>query len=207
MRTRVYAAIAAVGSVGLVLAILLVSGAVNFGDHASARSKASVGRFSDRTSSSCSKLGRPRDGDPLFGGTATTVTTAQAVAGFPVLVPDVPAARLANLSQAWIAGRDVALVFAQGKVTITMTRANYSDALREFRRFIREMHADAVIGRVQGQPTLVITPRTDGCGSNPAVVEFKHQGINVNIVSHTYSTDTLLAIADSLRPRPAGQGQ
>ena len=84
-----------------------------------------------------------------------------------------------------------------------MAPANYSNARTEFRRFIRENHAAAVIGHVHRHPALVITPRTDGCGSNPALVEFKHNGIDVNIYSASYGTQTLLSVADGLVPLPA----
>ena len=100
MRKWVYGAIATVGSLGLVLAILVVTGVF--------RSGGSV---------ACSKLATSPG---LFNGTATTVTTAQAVARYPVLLPGVPAARLANLSQAWVAGRTVELIFGQGKISIDM---------------------------------------------------------------------------------------
>jgi hypothetical protein len=189
MRKWIYGAIATAGSLGLVLAILAVTGVFRSGSKAV-----------------CSYLATA-PGSPLFNGTATTVTAAQVVARYPVLTPDVPAARLANLSQTWVAGRRVALIFGRDKVTIEMAPANYRDALKEFQRFVAQTHARAVVGRVHGQPALVITPRTDGCGSNPAWVEFKHDGIDINIISRSYSTDTLLTVADSLRYRQVAPGQ
>lgn len=189
MRKWVYGAVATVGSLGLVLVILVVTGVFRSG-----------GRVS------CSYLAAS-PGNLLFNGTATTVTTAQAVARYPVLIPDVPAARLANLSQAWVAHRTVELIFGGGKVTIEMKPANYGNPLKEFQRFVAQNLARAVVGRVHGQAALVISPRTDGCGSNPALVEFKHDGIDINIISRSYGTDTLLAVADSLRKRQVAAGQ
>ena len=54
----------------------------------------------------------------LFNGTNTTVAIAQTVARYQVPIPDVPTARLANLTQAWVSSRNVALIFDRGKVTI-----------------------------------------------------------------------------------------
>jgi hypothetical protein len=121
MRKWVYGAMATIGSLGLVLAILLASGV-----------------FTSGTSAQCRKAYGPAGDGPLFNVTATTIATAQDVAGFPVLMPDVPAAQLPNLSQTWVAQRTVALVFAQGKISITMARANYGNALKDFRRVIRK---------------------------------------------------------------------
>jgi hypothetical protein len=190
MRKWVYGAIATVASLGQVLTILLVSGVFKSGGQVA-----------------CSYLGTPPGGGPLPGGATTTVATAQSTARFPVLMPDVPAARLANLTETQVYGRTVALIFDRGKVTITMARANYGNALKMFQRFIRQFHAVAAIDHVRGQPALVISPRTDGCGSNPAWVEFKHHGIDINIYSHNYGTDVLLSVADSLRRRVTSPGQ
>jgi hypothetical protein len=52
---------------------------------------------------------------------------------------------------------------------------------------------------VHRQPALVITPRTDSCGSNPAWVEFEHSGIDINIYSSGYGTGTLPSVANSLK--------
>ena len=51
-----------------------------------------------------------------------------------------------------------------------MAPAAYRNALHDFRKFIAQNHVTAAIGRVQGQPALVITRHTDRCGSNPAWV-------------------------------------
>jgi hypothetical protein len=186
MRKWIFVAGAVVGCLGLIAAVVLVIGVMRSG-----------------ASSACSKGGGPRNGSPLGPSRTTTVAGAQAAAGFPVLVPHVQAARPANLTRAWVDDRRrVALVFAAGKVTITLARASYSDAMTEFRRFIDQNHAAATIGRVHKHPALVISPRTDGCGSNPAWVEFDHRGIDINIYSTSYGTETLLAVADSLLALP-----
>lgn len=187
MRKLVFVVVAVVGCLGLIAAVVLVSGVMRSGG-----------------STECSRLTGPRNGSPLGAGRTTTIAVAQDTARFPVLVPHVPAARPANLTHAWIDGRShVALVFAGGKVTITLARAIYPDALTDFRRFIAQNHVTAVIGRVLKHPALVISPRTDICGSNPAWVEFDYRGTDINVYSTTYGTDMLLSVADSLDPAPA----
>ena len=84
---------------------------------------------------------------------------------------------------------------------IIFAPAHYINARAHFEKFITQNHATAVIGHVHKHPALVIAPNTDACGSNPAVVEFDHKGIDVTIYSGSYGTDTLLAIANSLRQR------
>jgi hypothetical protein len=187
MRKWIYAALAAAGGLGLVLAIVLVTGVVRLGG-----------------TPQCSEGGsRPGEG-PLGGGKTTTLAGAQSVARLAVLTPDVRAARLSNLTQVWVNNqRNVALVFAHGKVMITFWPATYSNARKEFERFIAQNHVTATIGNVHRHPALVITPHTDSCGSNPAWVEFKRAGIDINVYSSGYGTSTLLSVADSLRPRIA----
>jgi hypothetical protein len=185
MRKRVYISVAAVACLGLILAIVLVSGVVKLGG-----------------TTECSKGGSPPGSSPIAGGKETTLTHAQSVARFPVLMPDVHAARLSNLSKTWVNDqRWVVLEFAGGKVTVMQAPANYSSAIKEFQRFVAHSHVTAAIGHVHRDPALVIEPHTDGCGSNPAWVEFDHNGIDINVYSGSYGTDTLLAVADSLRRR------
>jgi len=68
-----------------------------------------------------------------------------------------------------------------------------------FKAFIAENNATAAMGQVNGQPALVIEPNTDAPRSNPAWVEFNRNGIDINVVSSSYGTDTLLAVADSMQ--------
>ncbi len=184
MRGWIYGAMAVVVGVAVIAGILLATGVL--------RHNGAV---------VCSKLAVPPGQGPLENGQKATIARAQSVAGFPVLIPDARAASRSNLTQTWVDNRpEVALVFARGKVTITMAPAIYGNAGNEFRRFIAQNHATAVIGHVHRQPALVITRRTDACGSNPAWVEFKHSGIDINIYSASYGTSTLLSVADRLRP-------
>jgi hypothetical protein len=183
MRKWIYAAIATASGLGLIVGTVLVTGVVKL-DH----------------TATCSKIASRPGGGPLGDGKKTTVAEAQSSAGFPVLIPDVQEARLSNLSQTWInSQRHVAMTFAHGKVTMLLARAMYTNALKNFQRFIRQNHATAAISHVHRQPALVITPDTDACGSNPAWVEFEHNGIDINIYSHGYGTSTLLSIASSLK--------
>ena len=185
MRRRRYIGIAVLGGVGLILTLVAVSGPTIFSDGVQ-----------------CSQVAVPPDEGPIMGGTATTITTAQLVVRFPVPTPDNQSANPSNLTQTWVNNqRYVALVYAGGKVTITMAPALYPSALREFTRFIAQNGSVAQIGRVRGQPALVITPHTDACASNPAWVELDRKGIDINIYSGSFGTDTLLSIAASLRER------
>jgi hypothetical protein len=185
MRNRIGIVLAAGGSLGLILAIVLVTGVMRSGG-----------------SARCSIVAGPRNGSPLFGGRITTVAGAQEAAGFPVLVPDVQAARLANLTHTWVNDQGyVALVFAAGKVTITLAPAIYSNALSDYQRFIAQTNAAATIVYVHGQPALVITPHTDACGTNPAWIELDRRGTDINIYSSSYGTDALLPVAGSLMQR------
>lgn len=187
MRRWTYAVVAAVGALGLVLAIVFASGV---GQH-------------DQTLV-CSKLAPIPADEPPPGETATTLAGAQSTAGFAVLTPDARAASRSNLTLVWANKHNVSLTFAHGKVRITFTRpASYGNARKAFERFVAHNRASATIGRVHQHPALVITPDTDGCGSNPAWVEFERSGIDINIYSASYGTGTLLAIADSLKPRTA----
>jgi hypothetical protein len=135
----------------------------------------------------------------------TTVAGAQAAAGFPVPVPNDAAASPANMTQAWVNKHngEVALVFDKGKIDITMARATQQKDLRYFQAFVSQKNKNRVtdaIGQVNGRPALVITPNTSAiCHCNPAVVEFNRNGIDVSIYSSTYGTDTLYAIANSMR--------
>ena len=148
----------------------------------------------------------------LTGAEKTTVAGAEAKAGHPVPVPSTAAASRANLTQAWVSSntlprkeRQVALVFDKGKVEILMHRATYQSALRYFHAFIAERNQNggvtAEIGQVNGRPALVITPGTNYSHSNPAVVNFWRNGVLIRIFSNikAYGTDTLLAIASSMR--------
>jgi hypothetical protein len=132
---------------------------------------------------------------------------AQAKAGFPVLVPIAAPASQANLTEVWVSrngpGREVALVFDKGKVDILMHRATYQRDLSYFRAFVAQKKKNGVraaIGHVNGRRALIITPNTDALThSNPAVVEFDRNGVDIAIYSHTYGTRTLLAIAKGMQ--------
>jgi hypothetical protein len=147
-------------------------------------------------------LGPPPDlAHPLVNGQATTVANAQAAAGFPVPLPNTAVASQGNLTQAWMDStqQQVALVFDGGKLTIMMWPATYQNPTSEFQTFIAENNATAAIGQVNGQPALVIQPNTDAPRSNPAWVEFDRNGIDINVVSSSYGTDTLLTVANSMQ--------
>lgn len=122
-----------------------------------------TGVFRSGGSVSCSSLAEP-PGSPLIGGTETTVGTAQAFVRYPVLIPDVPAVRLANLSHTYVVHRTVELIFGRGKVAIEMEPGTSGDSLKDFQRFAAQNRASVAIDRVHGQPALVYLQRRDAAG-------------------------------------------
>ena len=150
---------------------------------------------------SAGDLSLPTLAQPFVNGQKTTVADAQAAAGFTVPMPNVTAANSGNLTQTWLDSdqRQVALVFDGGKLTIMMSPATYKDPTSEFETFIAENNAVAALGQVNGQPALVIQPDTDVNKSNAAWVEFEQNGIDVNVVSDSYGTETILKAAESMQ--------
>ena len=99
----------------------------------------------------------------------------------------------------WVNKQDeVALVFDGGKVTVMMWRAIYRDPVSFFKKSRAGINAKTAIVKVNGHPALVVTPHTDPVNPNPAWVEFDWSGIDVNIVSATYGTSALIAVAASM---------
>jgi hypothetical protein len=137
---------------------------------------------------------------PLLGGQQIALANASSAVGFSVPIPDTQVASRGTLTATWaVASRQqVALVFGQGALTATMQPADYKDPASEFSAFVSETNSQASLGKVDGLPTLVITPGTDYYKTNPAWVEFDLNGIDINIFSASYSTDQLLAVADSM---------
>jgi len=94
----------------------------------------------------------------------------------------------------------VALVFAAGKVTLLIRPATYTDVTAWFNMIVAEVPpGTAAVGQVNGEPAVVIQPNTDPYGPNPAWVEFYRNGLDINVISTSYGTDTLLSIADSVQ--------
>jgi hypothetical protein len=139
---------------------------------------------------------------PLLGGQQVSVTAASSVVGFNVPVPKTSIASQGNLTATWaVASRQqVALVFDQGKLDVVMKAAIYQDPTSEYQTFICDTNAKATISQVNGLPALVIPPDTDYSHTNLAWVEFDLSGVNVDIFSASYSTDQLLAVADTMAP-------
>ena len=145
---------------------------------------------------------------PLPGATRTTITGAEASVGFPVALPHDPVARRGDLVEVWEvsdlvgvqeASRQVVdLIFDGGRVTIIMQRATYQDPARWFRAELAEIKTGgAVLGKVNGHPAIVVTPRMDFDKSNPALVEFDWHRIDIYVVSASYGSAVLVRIADS----------
>ncbi|HEV2371771.1 MAG TPA: hypothetical protein VGS19_06330 [Streptosporangiaceae bacterium] len=140
-----------------------------------------------------------------FGPHEKQVTVAQAAAsaGFPVVVPNSALASTKNLAKVWVSpAHQVALVFDHGKITVMMSPAIYHDAAAFFKKLQVGLNGKSEITQVNGQPMLVIFPHTDPGRPNPAWVEFDLGGVDTNVVSQTYGTAALLAIARSMTGQP-----
>ncbi|HEV2371851.1 MAG TPA: hypothetical protein VGS19_06750 [Streptosporangiaceae bacterium] len=137
---------------------------------------------------------------PFLHEKQTTLAGAQAAAGFPVHLPNAPLADAKTLATVWVSPplHQVALVFDHGKVTIMMWPAIYHDPTAFFRKSIAGMSGKNAITQVNGYPTLVTFPHTDPTRANPAWVELDLHGVDTNIISRTYGTTALLAIARSM---------
>ncbi|HEV2376691.1 MAG TPA: hypothetical protein VGS19_31520 [Streptosporangiaceae bacterium] len=137
---------------------------------------------------------------PFLHEKQTTVAGAQAAAGFPVHLPNAPLADAKTLATVWVSPplHQVALVFDHGKVTIMMWPATYHDPMAFFRKSIAGMSGKNTITQVNGHPMLVTFPHTDPTRANPAWAELDLHGVDTNIVSRTYGTTALLAIARSM---------
>ncbi|HEV2372740.1 MAG TPA: hypothetical protein VGS19_11275 [Streptosporangiaceae bacterium] len=161
----------------------------------------SVTACSGQGSSSASGSGPAPDySHPFLHERQTTVAGAQAAAGFPVHVPNAPLANAKTLAKVWVSPplHQVALVFDHGKVTIMMWPAIYHNAMAFFRKSMAGMSGKNVIEQVNGYPVLVTFPHTDRTRANPAWVEFDLHSVDTNVVSQTYGTAALLAIARSM---------
>lgn len=140
--------------------------------------------------------------NPLLDGQQISLASASGTVGFDVPVPDTVVASKANLTATWAvaARQQVALVFDQGELTIVMKPAVYQDPASDYQTFVAENNAKAVVGQVNGQPVLVISPDTDCAQANPAWVEFDLNGVDISIFSASYSTDQLVDVAASMIP-------
>lgn len=142
-----------------------------------------------------------RNNEPLIAARQMTIAEARATAGYPIPLPHASAASQANLTRVWMDSKhEVALVFDNGKITITMQPATYRDPKTRFETFISENRSGKVaMGSVNGQPALVISPNTDAPKTNPAWVKIYRNGTDINVYSHDYGTATLLKIAASIK--------
>ncbi|HEV2377934.1 MAG TPA: hypothetical protein VGS19_37960 [Streptosporangiaceae bacterium] len=150
---------------------------------------------------SVSASGLPTDYSHPFGPHEKQVTVAQAAAsaGYPVTVPTTALANAKTLTTVWVSpAHQVALVFDHGKVTVMMSPAIYHNAAGFFRKLQVGLNGKSQITQVNGYPILVISPHTNPVSPNPAWVEFDLGGVDTNIVSQTYGTATLLAIARTM---------
>jgi hypothetical protein len=137
---------------------------------------------------------------PLPGAGPISLAAARAAISFPVPQPHVAAAGPANLTGIFAdrKSQQVALVYGGGEVTVMMAPAGYADPRAQFDAFLRENHAKATLGSVDGDVALVISPDSDAHRSNPGWVEFDQDRVDINVVSATRATTVLLKVARSL---------
>jgi hypothetical protein len=138
--------------------------------------------------------------NPLIVASRVSLDAARRLVKFPVPEADINVAKPANLTGVWFSHslRAVALVYGSGDVAVTMTRAEYSDPRANYSTFLRENHATAKLSTVNGHVALVISPHSDAAKTNPAWVEFDDRGIDINVISATRGTPTLMMVAQSL---------
>jgi hypothetical protein len=144
---------------------------------------------------------------PFPGGYRTTLIRAQSAVGFPVPAPhSAPAGRRA-LSGIWVSpdSRLVALVYGKEKLKILLQRwpttANpITHKPEEWFHHERDIMArnSAAIGRVNGQPALIVQRHAGPCGTSPALVEFYRRGLEIDVSSPSYGTTELLKVATSV---------
>jgi hypothetical protein len=132
-----------------------------------------------------------------------SVATASSAVGFAVPQANVAIAPPRTLTDVWVAGRQVALVYQHNEVTVLISPASHTDPTANFETFIRDpqmlaTHVIARLGQIGRNVALIISPHTDACRSNPAWVEFDDRGIDINIYSDTRSTAALFAVARSI---------
>jgi hypothetical protein len=137
---------------------------------------------------------------PLPGARPISLAAARAAVNFAIPQPHVTAADLANLTGIFAdrKSQHVALVYGGGEVSVMMAPAVYNDPRAKFNTFLRENHATATLGSVNGDVALVISPDSDPQRSNPAWVEIDYHGVDINVASATQSTTVLLGVARSL---------
>lgn len=144
-------------------------------------------------------LAAPADGDPLFTGVQTDLAGAARAVGYNVITPT-DTQRSGTLMAVWADGQRgmVALVYSPD-LTIYQEPATYSDPATEFQNFINQnSDVTATLGTADERTALIIEPGTDAY-SNPAVVEFDYNGIDISLYSSIYSTSTLVLIANSMK--------
>jgi len=147
---------------------------------------------------------------PLVGAHRMTLAMAAHMVGFAIPLPNMrksihagswPAGQIRlRLSQVWVnSARVVALVFNRGKVTMLVERATSDSPLEVFRRDLAAIHVGRVaIRRVNGRPAFIAWPRTDYTRSNPALVEFYLNGLDIHVISTRLNPNLLLAIASQV---------
>lgn len=144
---------------------------------------------------------------PFPGGYRTTLAQAHSVVGFPVPVPHSPPAGQHTLSGIWVSqdSQLVALLYGKGKIKILLQRwpttANpITQSPEKWFRHEQNIMArnSASIGRVNGEPALIVRPNIGPCHTNPALVQFYRRGLEIDVSSTDYGTAELLKIAQNI---------
>ena len=143
---------------------------------------------------------------PFPDGYRTTLARAQSAAGFPIPVPH-SSLTGRTVPEIWVGQGSplVALVYGREKLKILLERWPISKNQsmhkpEEWFRYQRGIMArnSATLGRVNGEPALIVRPHSDYCHSNPALVTFYRHGLEINVSSPDYGTTELLKIAQSI---------
>lgn len=150
---------------------------------------------------------------PLRDAKVTTLRAARVLTGLAIPTPRlgttiwaVPqgAKRMSIrlfLSKVWISPRrEVALVFNDGALTMLVGRATSTDPVKVFRRDLAAIRVGrASIGTVDGQPAFIAQPRTDYQKSNPALVEFYLDRVDLYVISMRLPISLVIGVADTVR--------
>lgn len=144
---------------------------------------------------------------PFPGGYRATLAQAHSVVGFPVPVPHSYPAVRHTLSGIWVSqdSQLVALLYGKGKIKILLERwpTTANPITQSPEKWFRHeqnimVKNSASIGRVNGEPALIVRPNIGPCHTNPALVEFYRRGLEIDVSSTDYGTVELLKIAQSI---------
>jgi len=144
------------------------------------------------------------EGSPIGGGIEVDLATAEAEAGFDLLIPQSGLASATDLVQVWLESdvHEVGLVFDtdSGEVVMDLYPTTSTNPKGEYQEEIDLGVAKSSLTTVLDQPAIVTEPASDVPGTNPAWLRFALDGVDVNLYSYELSTEDLVNIAQTLKP-------